>query len=84
MYHPNGLIVGKLPARDMFYLFATTGASFWFRGNPFTIALSTVAEDVMSIGFFKSLLPFVKFLGCKLSRNFHHCPLMLDFTHKIN
>ncbi len=50
----------------MLHAIATAGAGFVGRGNPFTIALPTVTENVVFVGFVDALLPCLQFSRTKL------------------
>lgn len=63
------LPVWKLPAGDAFNALTATLTGFRFGGNPLTIAFSTMAENVMSVGFLDRCLPLAQFLRRELSRN---------------
>ncbi len=50
--NPQSLIVGELPARDVFYAIAATFRALnWRGGNPFRIALAAMTPNIVAIGF---------------------------------
>ena len=57
----------------MLHTMATAGARFVSRSNPFTIALPTVTENVVFVGFVNALLPDEQFSRTKLSWWIGHC-----------
>ena len=55
-----------MPAGKVLNSGATTSAGFGARGHPFAIALPTMAENVVAIGFGNAELPLIEFLGAEL------------------
>lgn len=51
----------------MLHTIAPAGTGFVGRSNPFTIALPTVTENVVFVGFVDALLPCVQFSRTNLS-----------------
>lgn len=52
-----GSTIGKLPAGDMFHASTSTGTGFIGGGDPLSIAHSAMTENVVLIGFSKTMLP---------------------------
>jgi len=60
------LVVGKLPAGNMFHAGATARTGFVGRGNPLTIARSAVAENIVFVCLGKPSLPFAPFIRAEI------------------
>ena len=65
--NPRSLIIGELPAGNVFYTIAATFKTLnWSRSDPFGIALAAMAPNVVAIGFCDRSLPLLQLVWGEL------------------